>query len=307
PEVLDSALLRPGRFDRHIAVDKPDLKGREDILKVHAKKVKLGRDVDLKVIAQRTAGFVGADLANVINEAALLAARRDKSEISMTEFEAAIDRVIAGLEKKSRGMNRVEKEITAYHEAGHAVVAMSLPGADPVHKVTIIPRGIGALGFTLQLPTEDRYLMTRSELLDKLAVLLGGRMAEKLIFNEVSTGADNDLKRGTEIAKSIVKDYGMSEKLGLVTFERDRRALFLDVAASPAKDYSEDTAQEIDREVREIMEKQAKRVEKLLTDGKPKLELLDKRLWEKEVVEKDELQKIFSSEEQGEAKAASQS
>jgi cell division protease FtsH len=297
PEILDPALLRPGRFDRHVAIDKPDLKGREEILKVHAKKVKLAKDVDLKVIAQRTAGFVGADLANIINEAALLAARKDRSEISMAEFESAIDRVIAGLEKKSRVMNRKEKEITAYHEAGHAVVAMSVKGADPVHKVTIIPRGIGALGFTLQLPTEDRYLMTRSELLDKIAVLLGGRMAEKMIFDEVSTGAENDLKRATDIVKSMVKDYGMSEKLGLVTFEKDRRAMFLDTVVPSQHDYSEGTAQEIDREVHRIMEDESGRVGKILLEKKDKLKKLAGRLLEKEVVEKEELQEIFSKDE----------
>jgi cell division protease FtsH len=295
PEVLDQALLRPGRFDRHIMIDKPDLKGREEILKVHAQKVKLAKDVDLKVVAQRTPGFAGADLANIINEAALLAARRDLKEISMAEFEGAIDRVIAGLEKKSRVMNKKEKEITAYHEAGHAVAAMSLKGADPVHKVTIIPRGIGALGFTLQLPTEDRYLMTRSELLDKLGVLLGGRVAEKLIFNEFSTGAENDLKRATEIARSMVKDYGMSEKLGAVTFERERRPLFLEGMMPPANhDYSEATAQAIDREISEMIGESEKRVEKILTEKKDKLEILAKKLLEKEVVEREELNKIFS-------------
>ncbi len=294
PEILDPALLRPGRFDRHIVVDKPDLKGREDILRVHVRKVKISKEVDLKTIAQRTPGFVGADLANIINEAALLAARKDKTEASMIEFEAAIDRVIAGLEKKSRVMNKMEKEITAYHEAGHTVVAMSIKGADPVHKVTIIPRGIGALGFTLQLPTEDRYLMTRSELFDRIAVLLGGRVAEKLIFNEISTGAENDLKRATEIIKSMIKEYGMSEKLGMVTFEKERRPYFLEGSMQSTREYSEWTAQEIDREIKEAIDLSAKRVEGLLVENKDKLEKLAKRLLEVEVVEKEELIQMFS-------------
>ncbi len=212
----------------------------------------------------------------------------------MIEFEAAIDRVIAGLEKKSRVMNKMEKEITAYHEAGHTVVAMSIKGADPVHKVTIIPRGIGALGFTLQLPTEDRYLMTRSELFDRIAILLGGRVAEKLIFNEISTGAENDLKRATEIIKSMIKEYGMSEKLGLVTFEKERRPYFLEGQMQSTREYSEWTAQEIDREIKEAIDQSAKRVENLLVENKEKLEKLAKRLLEVEVVEKEELIQMFS-------------
>ncbi len=295
PEVLDSALLRPGRFDRHVEVDRPDLKGREQILQVHVRKVKLSKDVDLKIVAQRTPGFAGADLANLINEAALLAARRDKQMVSMAEFESAIDRVIAGLEKKSRVLNKREKEITAYHEAGHAIVAMSLKNADPVHKVTIIPRGIGALGFTLQLPTEDRNLMTQSELLDRLAVLFGGRLAERIIFNEISTGAENDLKRATEIAKSMVKDYGMSQKLGMVTFERERRALYLDAMMSPNRDYSEETAREIDQEISEILRNIETKVISIIEEKKPALEMLAQRLLEKEVVEREELEMIFKS------------
>jgi cell division protease FtsH len=219
PEILDPALLRPGRFDRHVLVDRPDIKGREEILMVHIRGVKIAKEVDLKVLAARTPGFVGADLANLVNESALLAARKEKSAVSMEELEEAIERVTAGLEKKKRVMSKKEKEIVAYHETGHALMAEFLETADPVHKISIIPRGIAALGYTLQLPTEDRYLMTKNELLDRLSVLLGGRIAEEIIFGEVSTGAQNDLGRATDIAKSMVKEYGMSEKLGLMTLK----------------------------------------------------------------------------------------
>jgi len=227
PEILDPALLRPGRFDRQVLVDRPDIQGREAILRVHAKGVKLSPDVDLKVLASRTAGFVGADLANLINEAALLAARKNKVHVEMADLEEAVDRVVAGLEKRARVMNPKERERVAYHEAGHALVAASVPSADPVHKISIIPRGIAALGYTLQLPTEDRYLLTRSELLDRLAVMLGGRAAEALTFGEVSTGAQNDLQRAADTARRMVKEYGMSERLGALAFEPERRSLFL--------------------------------------------------------------------------------
>ena len=227
PEILDPALLRPGRFDRHVLVDRPDLKGREEILKIHTRNIKLSPEVDLKVIASRTPGFVGADLANIVNEAALLAARKNKDGVEMADIEEAIDRIVAGLEKKNRLMSKKEKEIVAYHESGHAIMASLLPNADPVRRISIIPRGISALGYTLQLPTEDRYLMTKSELLDRLAVLLGGRVAEEIIFKEISTGAHNDLQRATDIATSMVKEFGMSETLGYVTFEKEKRPLFL--------------------------------------------------------------------------------
>lgn len=292
PEVLDPALLRPGRFDRQVVVDRPDLKGREDILKIHSKNVKLGADVELKVLAARTPGFVGADLANVVNEAALLSARRDKDAVTMAEFEEAIDRVIGGLEKKKRVMNKREKETTAFHESGHALVAEFLPNADKVHKISIIPRGVAALGYTLQLPTEDRYLLTKSELLDRLAVLLGGRVAEELTFQEVSTGAQNDLQRATEIARSMVKEFGMSEKLGLVTFEKERRPLFLDVQGPSSREYSEDTAKEIDREVKRIVDETYEKVKGILSGHKETLEKLARRLLEKEVVDKEELREI---------------
>ncbi|MDZ7262024.1 MAG: ATP-dependent zinc metalloprotease FtsH [candidate division KSB1 bacterium] len=295
PEILDLALLRPGRFDRQVVVDRPDINGREAILKVHARDVKFAKDVDFRVIAARTPGFVGADLANVINEAALLAARRNKKVVEMVDLEEAIDRVIAGLEKKSRVMNKLEKEIVAYHESGHALVAGSLPKCDPVHRVSIIPRGVAALGYTLQLPTEDRYLMTRTELLNRLKVLLGGRVAEEIIFNEVSTGAQNDLERATQIARSMVVEYGMSEKLGPLSYGRERRSLFLGAEWPSKETYSERVASEIDDEVRAIVEQAHKEVKELLHTKRDKLETLAQRLLEKEIVEGEELQQILGT------------
>jgi cell division protease FtsH len=227
PEILDPALLRPGRFDRHVALDRPDLKGREQILRVHAKPVTLSPAVDLSAIAARTPGFVGADLANLVNEAALLAARKGKEAVEMADFDEAIDRIVAGLEKKTRVMNPKEKETVAYHEAGHALVAESRPHADRVAKVSIIPRGIAALGYTQQLPTEDRYLLKKAELLDRLDVLLGGRVAEELVFGDVSTGAQDDLQRATDLVRHMIIRYGMSERLGLATFEEPRTSVFL--------------------------------------------------------------------------------
>ncbi len=298
PEILDLALLRPGRFDRQIVVDRPDIKGREAILRVHARKVKLAPDVDLKIIAARTPGFVGADLANVINEAALLAARRNKKAVGMEELEEAIDRVIAGLERKSRVMNKHEKEIVAYHESGHAIVAMSIPGTDPVHRVSIIPRGVAALGYTLQLPTEDRYLMTRSELEARLKVLLGGRVAEEIIFNEVSTGAQNDLERATKIARSMVTEYGMSEKLGPVNYSGERKPMFLAQEYTPTTAvYSERVASLIDAEVQRIIREAHAEVKKILTEKRDKLEKLARTLLEKEVVEREELLEILGMKE----------
>ncbi|NOT54185.1 MAG: ATP-dependent zinc metalloprotease FtsH, partial [Deltaproteobacteria bacterium] len=229
PEILDPALLRAGRFDRHVVLDRPDVRGREAILRVHAKQVKLAAEVSLSEIAQRTPGFVGADLANIVNEAALLAARKERDEVKMADFEEAVDRVVAGLEKKNRVINPREKAIIAHHEIGHALTAASLPNMDPVRKVSIIPRGIAALGYTQQLPTEDRYLMTRTELENRLCVLLGGRVAEEIMFHDVSTGAQDDLQKATDIARSMVTEYGMSERLGLRTFEKERRGIFLDV------------------------------------------------------------------------------
>ncbi len=294
PEILDPALLRPGRFDRHVLVDRPDIKGREEILEIHARGVKVDENVDLKVIAARTPGFVGADLANLINEAALLAARKEKALVTMEEFEESIDRIIAGLEKKKKVMNKKEKEIVAYHETGHALMAELLETTDHVHKISIIPRGIAALGYTLQLPTEDRYLMTRKELIDRMNVLLGGRIAEEIAFGEISTGAQNDLFRATDIAKSMVKEYGMSEKLGYITFEAERKPLFLDINQGiGAKDYSEETAREIDNEIRRIMDESCKTVKSLLLDNKDILEKIAKTLLEKESIDGEELRLLI--------------
>src|SRR2546426_4371157 len=250
PEILDAALLRPGRFDRQVLVDRPDVKGRERILRLHAKKIKLSPSVDLAQIAAKTPGFVGADLANIINEAALLAARQGKDAVETTDFDEAIERVIAGLQKKSRVMHPHEKKTVAYHEAGHALVAELVPGTDPVNKISIIPRGVAALGYTQQLPTEDRYLMTRSELLARIYVLLGGRVAEEMIFGDISTGAQNDLQKATEIARTMVTQFGMSERLGLVALEGQRTPLFLPGAGHPSKEYSEETARIIDEEIK---------------------------------------------------------
>lgn len=296
PEILDPALIRPGRFDRHILVDRPSLKGREDILKIHTRGVKMSPEVDLQKLAARTPGMVGADLANIVNEAALLAARADKPAVEMSDFEEAIDRVVAGLEKRNRMMNPREKKIVAYHETGHALVAESLPTTDRVHRISIIPRGIGSLGYTMQLPTEDRYLMTKSELEDRMAVLLGGRVAEELVFHEVSTGAQNDLYRATDIARSMVREYGMSDKLGPITFERERRPLFLEtVMPHLTKDYSEATAQEIDREVTALVEKAHQHAREILEEKRPVLEKVAQLLLDKEVIEGDELRALLNS------------
>jgi cell division protease FtsH len=299
PEILDPALLRPGRFDRHVAVDKPDIRGREAILKIHTRDVVLDDDVDLHKVAAMTPGFVGADLANLVNEAALLAARRNKDKVGMAEFQEAIDRIIGGLEKKNRAMNPKEKEIVAYHEAGHALVAMSVPHADPVNKISIIPRGIAALGYTQQMPTEDRYLMTREELLSRLCVLLGGRVAEEIIFGDVSTGAQNDLQRATDIARSMVMEYGMSEKLGPVTFAREPRSPFLDSGLAPrAREFSEKTAQEIDEEISRLLDEAHDKVRRILDEKRPYLEKLAGQLLEKEVVEGEAL-RAFEKEIRG--------
>lgn len=299
PEILDPALLRAGRFDRHVLVDRPDLLGREAILRIHTKKIKLGKDVDLKTLAARTPGMVGSDLANVVNEAALLAARRNKQSVDMAHFEEAIDRCIAGLEKKKRVMSKSEKERVAYHELGHALTAESLPHTDPVHKVSIIPRGIAALGYTEQLPTEDRYLMTKSELLDRIGVLLGGRAAEEIVFGEISTGAQNDLEKASDIARRMLTEYGMSERQGPVTFQKERRPLFLETGYSPPKEYSEETAREIDEEVRGLVKASYEKTKSLLMAKREVLDQIAKILQEKEVLEGDELRR-FLKEEGGE-------
>jgi cell division protease FtsH len=295
PEILDPALLRAGRFDRHVVLDRPDVRGREAILRVHAKNVKLAQEVDLSVVAARTPGFVGADLANIVNEAALLAARKGQDEVLMVDFDEAVDRVIAGLEKKTRVINPREKAIIAHHEIGHALTAELLPHGDPVRKVSIIPRGVAALGYTQQLPTEDRYLMTRAELEDRLCVLLGGRVAEEIVFSDVSTGAQDDLQKSTDLARSMVTEYGMSERLGLRTFEKERRGLFLDTPWATKKDYSEEKAAAIDKEVEEIIERAHRRVQQLLTAKKSLLEKLAQRLLEKEVLEGEELRRIIAA------------
>jgi cell division protease FtsH len=294
PEILDPALLRPGRFDRQVLVDRPDINGREAILKIHSKNVVLGPEVDLRNIAGRTPGFVGADLANIINEAALLAARNNKEMVELEDFDEAIDRVVAGLQKKNRVMNAKEKEIVAFHESGHAIMAESVEHADPVHKISIIPRGIAALGYTQQQPTEDRYLMTRSELLDRLAVLLGGRVAEELVFEEISTGAQNDLQRASDIARSMVTEYGMSDRLGLVSYERPRQPMFLPESFSPGKNYSEAKAAQIDEEVTRFIEEAHQRVRKILSEQRPVLDDLAHLLSQKESVQGEELRKMLS-------------
>jgi cell division protease FtsH len=296
PEILDPALLRPGRFDRHILVDRPDLRGREDILHVHAGKVKLSPGVDLKTLAARTPGMVGADLANVVNEAALLAARRNKKSVEMKDFEEAIDRVMAGLEKKNRVMSQKEREIVAYHELGHAIVAESVPHADPVHKISIVPRGIAALGYTQQLPTEDRYLLMKSELLDRMAVLLGGRAAEEVVFGEISTGAHNDLEKASDTARRMITEYGMSDRQGPMAFEKTRRSLFLEAGFTPPREYSEQTAREIDEEVRSIIHKSYEVAKSILKENHDALDRIAKILLEKEVLEGEELRKLLTPE-----------
>jgi len=297
PEILDPALLRPGRFDRQVLVDRPDINGREAILKIHSKNVLLSPKVDLHKIAARTPGFVGADLANIVNEAALLAARKNKEEVEAADFDEAIDRVITGLEKRKRVMSPKEKEIIAYHESGHAIVAESVDHAEPVHKISIIPRGIAALGYTQQQPTEDRYLLTRSELLDRLAVLLGGRVAEKLVFGEISTGAQNDLQRATDIARSMVTEYGMSERLGLVTYERERRPIFIPESFTPSKTYSEVKAAQIDEEISRVVEEVHQRVQQVLSERRNVLDSLAHLLLEKEMVQGEELRRMLNKSE----------
>ncbi|MEJ2729828.1 MAG: ATP-dependent zinc metalloprotease FtsH [Deltaproteobacteria bacterium] len=296
PEILDPALLRPGRFDRNILVDRPDKKGREEILKVHLKNIKVAKDLDLSVLAGMTSGMVGADLANLVNEAALLAVRRKKKKAGMAEFEEAVERVIAGLEKKNRLINPREREIVAYHEMGHAIVALSLPGTEPVQKISIIPRGIAALGYTMQTPTEDRFLMSKSELLNKIATLLGGRAAEEIVFEDVSTGAHNDLARATDIARSMVKEYGMSANVGQVYFAREKRNQFLNIPMEGAVEYSEATAELIDQEVREIITDQYAKTRKILEERRDILEKGARLLLEKEKIEGEEIKMLLQKE-----------
>jgi len=296
PETLDPALLRPGRFDRHVLVDRPDVRGREAILAVHVKKVKLDDSVDLKAVAGITSGFVGADLANLVNEAALLAARKNKDAVTMDEFNEGVERVTAGLEKRQRVMNQDEKQRVAYHESAHALVAYSLPNTDPVHKVSIIPRGLAALGYTLQRPEGDRYLLTQSELESRIQVLLAGTVAEEIIFDDVSTGAQNDLERATEIARSMVMDYGMSG-LGRVNYRESSATSF--VGGPPdyprERHHSEQTAREIDQEIKRIVDESLERVRHILETRHAALGALAKCLIEKEVIDSDELKELVEA------------
>jgi cell division protease FtsH len=293
PEILDPALLRPGRFDRQVLVDRPDRKGREAILKVHLKKIKYDPGLDIEKLANMTPGMVGADLANIVNEAALLAVRRGKDQAGMPEFQEAVERVIAGLEKKNRVINPKEKKIVAYHELGHAIVAMALPGTDPVQKITVIPRGIAALGYTMQVPTEDRFLMSKTELENKIATLLGGRAAEQIVSGDISTGAHNDLSRATDIARSMVKEYGMSN-VGQVYYAPNRRAQFLNLIPEGPKDYSEATAEVIDQEINGIISAQYDRALEILRGKRGILEESVAVLLEKETIEGDELKRIMA-------------
>jgi cell division protease FtsH len=296
PEILDQALLRAGRFDRQVLVDRPDKQGRLAILLVHARHIVLGNPADLETIASMTPGFVGADLANLLNEAALLAVRRGQETVGMAELQEAVERVVAGLEKRNRVLNKMEKERVAHHEVGHALVALAIPGMDAVHKISIIPRGIAALGYTMQLPTEDRFLMTYSELKNKIAVLLGGRAAEEVIYGEVSTGAQDDLRKATDIAKSMVKVYGMSEKLGQVSLERERQPLFLQTMPSQTPvDYSEQTSREIDCEIRELIDEQYARARGLIKSQEPLLRNAAQVLLGKETITGEELKALATS------------
>jgi cell division protease FtsH len=296
PEILDPALLRAGRFDRQVLVDRPDKKGRVEILKVHIKKVQLDPGVDVEAVAALTPGFTGADLANLVNEAALLATRRGASAVAMTDFNNAVERMVAGLEKRNRLLNPKEREIVAYHEMGHALIALSLPGVDPVHKVSIIPRGVGALGYTIQRPIEDRFLMTKEELENKMAVLLGGRAAELIVFDHLSTGAADDLRRVTDIARSMVTRYGMSEKLGSVAYERDP-GNFLAGADRPypvrEREYADETAAAVDEEVRAIVDSVFERAQGILKARRAILDRAAKKLLEKETLEQSDLEVLI--------------
>lgn len=298
PEILDPALLRAGRFDRQVLVDRPDKQGRVQILKVHMKKAKLAADVDAEKVAALTPGFTGADLANLVNEATLLATRRRADVVTMDDFNNAVERIVAGLEKRNRLLNPREREVVAYHEMGHALVAMALPGVDPVHKVSIIPRGVGALGYTIQRPTEDRFLMTREELENKMAVLLGGRAAERIVFGHLSTGAADDLAKVTDIARAMVTRYGMSEKLGHVALEKDQRSFLSPnpLAGGPREhDYSEATAEAIDEEVRSIVDTAFARTVGLLTERRDLLEKTARRLLEIETLSEAELASLVGN------------
>jgi len=300
PDVLDPALLRPGRFDRHIVIDRPDIKGREEILKVHTKNIKLAKDVDLRKVARQTPGFSGADLANLCNEAALLAARKNKEAVTMAEFEEAIERLVAGPQRKSRVISKKEKEIVAFHESGHALLALLLPEVDPLHKVSIIPRGVASLGYTMQLPIQDRYILTKKELLSRMTVLLGGRAAEELIFNEITTGAQNDLEVVTEMARRMVCEFGMSTELGNLAWGRKEGPVFLGRDLIEKKDYSEQTSQLIDKEIKKIVDECYERAKSLLRENLEKLKLLAKTLLEKEILDGEEVKEILGFKDSNE-------
>jgi cell division protease FtsH len=293
PEILDKALLRSGRFDRQIVVDKPDLHDRIEILKLHVQNLTLSDDIDITVIAKRTPGLVGADLANIANEAAIIATRVGNSKVTMSNFEAAIDRLLTGPEKKNRALTADEKRRVAYHEAGHALVAEKVPTGQPVHKISIIPRGIGALGFTLQLPVEERFLSTEAELKDQLAILLGGRIAEELVLDSISTGAQNDLERVGEIARDMVCHLGMSKKLGSLTYGKRQQLQFLAVEEAEQRNYSEETAQLIDTEVKALVDEAQKRAKQILTSNRKVLDQLAAVLQEKEVITRDEISALL--------------
>ena len=295
PEILDPALLRPGRFDRHVLVDRPDKVGRGEILRVHLRNIKTESDIDVESLAAMTPGMVGADLANLVNEAALLAVRQGKKLVGMPEFQEAVERIIGGLEKKNRLINKDEREIVAHHEMGHAIVAMSLPGTDPVQKISIVPRGIAALGYTMQVPTDDRFLMRKTELLNKIASLLGGRAAEEIVFGDISTGAHNDLSRATDIAKSMIKEYGMSSSLGQVYLAHDRRSQYLDLGLQEAGDYSELTSQAIDGEIRQIITGQYKVASDILKEKRDTLVKGARLLLEKEKIDRGEIEALMEA------------
>ena len=296
PDILDPALLRPGRFDRHITVDRPDVKGREEILKVHMKDKKFADDVDVSILARRTPGMVGADLANLVNEGALLSARHNKEKIGMEELEEGIERVMAGPERKSRLINDHEKRIIAYHETGHAIVAKILPGSDPVHKISIIPRGHAALGYTLQLPEEDRFLMSKSELMNRIAILLSGRVSEEIVFNDVTSGAANDLERATQTARQMVTQLGMSDKLGLVKLGNKREEIFLGRDISEDRNYSEEIAFAIDKEVKAIIDSCYETAKEILTEHRDLLDKIAGVLLEREVLDAEEFAKLMSED-----------
>ena len=297
PDILDPALLRPGRFDRHIVVDRPDVNGREAILRVHVRNKKVDDDIDLGVLARRTPGFVGADLENLINEAALLSARHGRETIGMEELEEGIERVMAGPERRSRLISDKEKKIIAYHEVGHAIVAKVLPDSDPVHKISIIPRGHAALGYTLQLPEEDRFLTSRSDLLNRISILLSGRVSEELVFGDVTSGAANDLERSTRTARQMVTELGMSERLGLVKLGRKHEEIFLGRDISEDRDYSEEVAYAIDQEVKAIIDSCYAKAKEILTEKRELLDRIAAVLLDREVLDGKEFEALMNGEE----------